>query len=390
MSRVRAGGLWIVLCLTLTSAQRARAAEPFRYPEAKHGKGELRYVNDIPVLTVRGTPEEIGDQVGVLGLRLIKPLFGRVQEFTKAWHVEAIFPLLMKTGNIMTANFPPDHLKELEAASKASGVSRDLLIFGNTFIDIRHLGGCSTLVVDPKRSAAGGLLFGRNLDWFPFGDLHLYSLVTIYRPEGKHAFVAVGLPGMIGPPSGMNDAGLALAHNDINATRDGSAKLDPLGVPTLLAMRQILENCTSVAEAEKRIRAVRRASMALLTVCDKNQGGAFEITTKNVVVRSPIDGICASTNHFRAKELATASPAVLETKENCPRHAALRSRSRDIAKLTIEDVHQVMDAASAGEWTIQTMIFEPSALRLHVAFGKGPTSALPLKTLELTKWLQSK
>jgi isopenicillin-N N-acyltransferase-like protein len=389
MSRVRAGGL-IILCLALTLPHGARAAEPFRYPEAKHGKGELRYVNGIPVLTVRGTPEEIGEQVGVLGLRPIKPLFGRVQEFARAWHMEAIFPLLMKTGNIMTAQFPPDHLKELEAASKASGISRDLLIFGSTFIDIRHLGGCSTLIVEPKRSAAGGLLFGRNLDWFPFGDLYQYSLVTIYHPNGKHAFVAVGFPGMVGPPSGMNDAGLALAHNDINSARDGSAKLDPLGVPTLLAMRLLLEECTSVPEAEKRMRAVRRASMALLTVCDKNQGCAFEITTKNVILRSPIDGICASTNHFRTKELATASPGALETIENCPRYAALRSKSRDMAKISIEDLHQLMHAASAGDWTLQTMIFEPSALRLHVALGKGPTSALPLKELDLSKWFQSK
>jgi hypothetical protein len=28
------------------------AAEPFCYPEAKHGKGELRYVNGVPVLVV--------------------------------------------------------------------------------------------------------------------------------------------------------------------------------------------------------------------------------------------------------------------------------------------------------------------------------------------------
>jgi predicted choloylglycine hydrolase len=389
MVRARAGVL-IFLCLPFIAPSWARAAEPFRYPEAKHGKGELRYVDGIPILTVHGTPEEIGDQVGVLGLRPIKPLFGRVQEFTQAWHVEAIYPLLMKTGNIMIAQFPPDHLKELEAACKASGVSRDLLVFGNTFIDIRHLGGCSTLIVEPKRSAAGGSLFGRNLDWFPFGDLHQYSLVTVYHPDGKHAFVAVGFPGMIGAPSGMNDAGLALTHNDINATNDGSARLDPLGVPTLLAMRQILEECSSVAEAEKRILAVRRASMALLTVCDKNEGCAFEITTKNVVVRRPADGICASTNHFRTRQLATASPAILETRENCPRHEALRNKSKDIAKFTVEDVHQVMDAASAGEWTIQTMIFEPAALRLHVAFGKGPTSALPLKTLDLNKAFQSK
>ena len=44
----------------------AAGAEPFRYPEARFGKGELRYVNGLPVLTVAGTPEEMGEQVGKL------------------------------------------------------------------------------------------------------------------------------------------------------------------------------------------------------------------------------------------------------------------------------------------------------------------------------------
>src|SRR5205807_6387216 len=38
----------------------SKAEEPFRFPEASHGKGKLQYINDLPVLTVEGTPEEIG------------------------------------------------------------------------------------------------------------------------------------------------------------------------------------------------------------------------------------------------------------------------------------------------------------------------------------------
>ncbi len=37
----------------------SRGEEPFRFPEASHGKGKLQYINDVPVLTVEGTPEEI-------------------------------------------------------------------------------------------------------------------------------------------------------------------------------------------------------------------------------------------------------------------------------------------------------------------------------------------
>ena len=35
-----------------------------------------------------------------------------------------------------------------------------------------------------------------------------------------------------------------------------------------------------------------------------------------------------------------------------------------------------------------TVIFEPAALKLHLAFGKGPASKLPLKELDLTPLLK--
>jgi len=55
--------------------------------------------------------------------------------------------------------------------------------------------GCSSLLIEPSRSATGGPLFGRNLDFYGRGILHKYSLVAVYRPDGKHAFAAVTFPG---------------------------------------------------------------------------------------------------------------------------------------------------------------------------------------------------
>src|SRR5262249_33421059 len=49
------------------------------YDEGKHGKGELKYINGLPILIVEGTPEEIGNQIGTLTK---KPL-GRLLDFPK-------------------------------------------------------------------------------------------------------------------------------------------------------------------------------------------------------------------------------------------------------------------------------------------------------------------
>src|SRR5438552_8602483 len=67
MIHIRLIAGWVFLAVFVPPA--AAAEKPFRYPEGKHGRGELKYVNGVPVLTVAGTPEEIGEQIGVLTIR---------------------------------------------------------------------------------------------------------------------------------------------------------------------------------------------------------------------------------------------------------------------------------------------------------------------------------
>jgi hypothetical protein len=361
------------LAALVTLPAEAQEKQPFRYPEAKHGKGELRYVNHLPVAVVAGTPEEMGEQVGVLVLKPASGLRDSVKEFLRTINLENAYPLLVRSGSFLLPQFPPHHRKELDAAVKASGFDRDLMVFANTVFDVANVVGCSTLIVEPARSKTGGVIFGRNLDYPPFGRVHEYPLVTVYRPQGKHAFAAINLPSQVGSISGMNDAGLALTWNMITESRDGG-KFDPFGVPRLLLMRRVLEECTTVAEAEKLLRSARRTGLAALTVCDKEGGAVFEVTSKTVKVRRATEGLCACTNHFRTDELAVST--------RCPRFALLE-KTWATPKLGVAEVSKQLHAVNQGRNTLQTMVFEPAALRLHLAFGAGPSSALPLRVLEL-------
>lgn len=354
-----------------------QAANRFRYPEAKHGKGELRYVNGVPVLLVQGTPAEIGDQIGRLAL---KPFADANKEFVDQilndeWFGTAT-SLVLKSGSLLLPQFPSDHLAELDALANASGIPRDLVILGNTFRDLRKVHQCSTLVVEGKRSATGKPLFGRNLDWstadFP---LHEYTLVTVYRPSGKHAFASIGFPGMVGCAQGINDAGLALADLTVSSAADGSPLLDITGTPYGLALRRVLEECTTIEEAERLRRSLRRTIMQNIAICDKHRSAVFEVTTKQIVVRHATDAVCACTNSFRTKELAVGASG--------DRYEIL-DMSRKMEQLDLVDVAVKMDAV-AGDSTVHTMIFEPADLKLHLAFGPPPASQLPLREIDLTK-----
>ena len=114
-----------------------------------------------------------------------------------------------------------------------------------------------------------------------------------------------------------------------------------------------------------------------LAVCDKTEGAVFEITAKNLFVRRADEGICVCTNHFRVPQLATST--------DCPRFQRL-DKSRDLTRLGIVDVAKQMHEVNQGAWTQQTMVFETSPLTLHLAFGRGPASRLPLNTVELAKF----
>jgi len=364
----------MVIFVVVAVSVPCHADEPFRYPEASSGKGELKLVAGVPVLLVQGNPEEIGGQVGTLVLKPASGLVKLADGFVKDRGWEKVYPLLLKTGSVMEPQFPSDHLKELEAAAKASGWPRDLLVFANTIPDLRKLTGCATLFVGAERSATGGPLLGRNLDWPPFGPLHEFTLVVVCRPEGQLAFASITYPGMLGVFSGMNEKGLALADLTVPDAKDGSARLDLTGMPYTLALRRILETCSTVAEAEKLLRSLKRTTRQNVALCDPQGGCVLEITPKTVAVRRPVEGICACTNHFRMEGLATST--------RCQRYDILE-KSRQLKRLGVAEVARQMDAVNQGGWTLQTMVFEPASLKLHLAFGKGPATKLPLRTLDL-------
>ncbi|HWG45616.1 MAG TPA: C45 family peptidase [Gemmataceae bacterium] len=372
---LRPRSLALLCLLVLLSAPACRGAEkPFRYPEGKHGKGELKYVNGLPVLMVEGTPQEIGEQIGVLALKPAPQIMDVLKEFLKDRKLEKVWPLLVTIGNGLFANFPADYRAEVEAMVKASGLKRDGFIVANTVMDYTKLGGCSTLIVEGERSAGKGPLFGRNWDFPPAGKLYQYTLVIVYRPQGKHAFATVTLPGLIIGPTVINDAGLALAANEVTSASDGSSKFNAKGTPLEVGMRRLMEECTTISEAEKLCRSLTPTTMILLTLCDKKAGAVFEATTKQLIVRRAEENVCCCTNHFRCKGLVTST--------KCSRYDML-DKSREKPRLDVAEVAKQLDAVNQGADTLHTMVFEPASLRLHLAFGKGPSSKLPLKTLDL-------
>src|SRR3954463_15887307 len=104
----------VVFVLLASAAAGERAAGVFRYPEAKHGGGELRYVHDIPVARLAGSPKEIGEQWGALVLKPATKLTDSMDEILDRYHWRPIYRVVLRTGNVFASHFPPGNIEEIE------------------------------------------------------------------------------------------------------------------------------------------------------------------------------------------------------------------------------------------------------------------------------------
>ncbi len=369
--------LFIVLCVTL--ATKAPAAER-TYAEKTIKGGELRYVGEIPILYLQGTPAEIGSQQANLATVNVRPMLSIPRQLLEGSGVGVAWPLIVQGAKQMFNAAPARYREELEATGKVAGFTEDdlgALYVGNAMVELRRIGGCSGLVVMPDRSDSGELLFGRNLDFPNVGGLDRLGMVSVYRPAGKRAFVGVGYPGLVGVISGMNDAGLCLATFDSYAAKDNSAMFNPRGVPLSLLNRQILEECTTVDEARKLLESSKRTTMMSLMICDTKEAVVFELTPKTVGIRKPVTEVLICTNHFLTPKLSV-------TRE-CWRYAKLEEYRGLKGQLDRAQLAKALHDVNQGALTLQTMLFEPQAMRMHVSLGSPPSSARPLQELNVAE-----
>jgi isopenicillin-N N-acyltransferase-like protein len=371
-----------LLLLGLLTVAPAHAGEPFRFPAGRHGKtGELKYVNELPVLVVSGTPEEMGEAAGALALKPGRRVLDYPRQLLEKHSVGRLWGVFEKAGEGMLPQFPAAYRKELETLAKGADVEPGPVVVGNTFFDLKQVFACSALLVEADRSATGGPLLARNLDYPSLGYIQEYSLVTVYRPMGKHAFVSIGFPGLVGCLSGMNDAGLSLAILEVCDVKDGERPFNGRGIPYAVCHRKVLEECTTIAEARKVLQGLPRTTTLNLVVADRKGVAVFEVTPGRVEQRPARAGVCCCTNHFCTDELRPARPR--DIAHSFDRFACLEKVRGNGEKLGPEDLRKQLHAVNLGDETLQTMVFEPATLRLHLAIGQAPSSKLPLRAIDL-------
>ena len=112
-------------------------------------------------------------------------------------------------------------------------------------------------------------------------------------------------------------------------------------MPYTVAAREVMETCGSVEDFDRWLHSHPQTSRGLLLTCDPKKQRVYEITTKNIGVRKPDDGLLFCTNHYRLAPMATPNA-------KCLRYADGWKRSQEIKRPSVDDVAKLLNVVNQG------------------------------------------
>jgi hypothetical protein len=316
----------------------------------------------IPVVELRGSPAELGEQQGdqldtSIHYLHDKYLLVYIGGVTKRF-------LALSTAKLFEHQLRPEHRAELIALASSTKINESETMLGQCFLDMADMAACSTITLPASASPDHVARFGRDLDFTSLNIADKYTTLFIVHPDdGRYAYAAVGWPGMIGVLSGMNEHGLCLANMEVPRQFRF-----PDAMPYTLLYRTVLERCRTVDEAVKLLQSTPRQSANNLMLMDAAGNRAVvELRPESVHVRRGTENAALiSTNHQRDQDADTTG--------RCYRYDFLHEQSAtEFGSIGVAEIHGML-AHVGNHTTLQSMIFEPANRTIYLATGSSAAS----------------
>jgi hypothetical protein len=222
---------------------------------------------------------------------------------------------------------------------------------------------CTMFATTGDRAGVDGLLVGRNLDWV--GDEP--PVISDVTPDSGHRFIQIGFSWNVGAFTGMNDAGVVLCAERVEAR--GVPSID--GAPVEFVLRELLQSSGTVEDAVAKLQAAAHLRGCHVLAAGPGRLGARVLEFgQNVVSRSPSNGLLLGADPGASNlddETRSRYARVAESAAND--HIIASGRIKAILADAREDV-----SGQASIWnkdTKHSVVFEPGARRLSVAFPDG-------------------
>ena len=345
--------------------------------EVPHGK--LEWAEGLRVVTLHGSPEEIGKAHGELlaveanrCVDSVLHVVGAVETIRGGvWFRKKLDDAAAR----LAPHIPKRHLRETEALATALHLDPRLVAVVNVFPELFH---CSGFAVSGSATTDGTLYHGRVLDYMTEIGLQDAAAAFVVAPEGQIPFVTIGYAGFIGSVSGMNAQGISLGEMGGR----GEGQWD--GVPMATLMRRAMEECTTLDEVMKLWTDSPRTCEYYYVFADgkTRQSVGVAATPERIEFVKPGEG---------HELLGTGIPdsVVLSAGD---RLLCLRERVKEqFGKIDEEAAIHLMDRPVAMKSNLHNVLFVPEKLILHVAHAshKQPAAECPSVRLDLTKLLEA-
>jgi isopenicillin-N N-acyltransferase-like protein len=258
--------------------------------------------SSIPILHLKGLPQEVGEKHGEEFKDSIRELFDLLcQNFL------AYAPVKFSKGSLVDLNmknaafgqeYAPDIMQEMLGIARGAGVPFQSIFFLNSAFNLINFGdiratipllGCTSFGVTSEATAHGRVCIGQNYDAFKF--LERYPVVLKIE-NGLNPCALVYTTAGVVANAGMNQCGLGVNVNYLCASDVG------FGVLTSIIIRKILQ-AERFGDAIGAVLSVKRASGANYVIGDATGGVVnIETSSKDYEILYPTDGIITHSNHF--------------------------------------------------------------------------------------------
>ncbi len=170
------------------------------------GEGEAR----LPLVVVRGTPYEMGRQLGELMREEMHHFVpSAMQGVSQQMHVSLES---MQEAWARSAAYADDRVEqELCGLADGSGIQLGLLQAMHALPLLKPY-SCSSVAAWGSATEDGHLYQTRNLDWSLEVKAHEFPVIVVYLPDRGTPHVLPTFAGMIGAHTGMNLKGIALSE----------------------------------------------------------------------------------------------------------------------------------------------------------------------------------
>ena len=330
---------------------------------AREGNGRLEEVDGTKVLILKGTPEEMGHQHGILMKdeihRLVEQILFGVGVGTSFEKGTWVFGEIEGAQKRLNPFMDVRYYQEMDALAIAAELPKEEVRLANFFPEMFH---CSGFAVFGKATKDGKLYHGRVLDYMRGMGLEQSAAVMVFQPDKGNAWVNVGYAGFIGSVTAMNEKHIAMG--EMGGRGEGNWD----GKPMAELVREVMEKANTLDEAVEIMRKGPRTCEYYYVISDSKNNSAV--------------GIAATPDKFQ----------VIKPGES---HELLPNPSKDTVLMSAGDRYEELarrvkanygkfDAASARDLmtrpvcmtsNLHSALFEPETLDFWVANADSKSPA---------------